>query len=158
MSLPRIVEVSIDYGQFSVALSTQQTPFPDWRPEHIAQGFALLPGAACFDVLRNTISLLLEIHLESESCGQVCESAIRAVMVPFDVPEGVGVAIVNISTFETLEVPPGEYTLQLEQWPGEDGIAHGRLLFCAKRRPAQVLRTDDDLTKTMDLLLTAELA
>lgn len=153
-----MVEVSVDHGQFAVALCSIESPFPDWQQHHSDQGFALLPGAASFGTLRNTTSLQLEVEIGGATCGSFAPEAVRVIQVPFEVPEDDDAQIVTITTQETIGLPPGLYTLQVEQWLDDNGDGRGRLLFCPGASEACVLKADEDVTRTTDLVLTADWA
>jgi hypothetical protein len=157
---PKRVHVSIDYGQFCICLaSTADAPYPDWKQHHIDQGFAIRPGAVSFCTISDAISLDLEVII-GNGCGEVSPEATRAIQVPFEVPPGEIVYIVTvISNQEELALPEGSYILQVEQWdvgPCEFGQLRGRLLCCPGRGEAKILRADSGLTRTTDLILTAD--
>ena len=51
---------------------------------------------------------------------------------------------------------PGKYTLQVDQGVCADGTMWGRLLFCPGEGDARILKADREITRTENLVLTAE--
>lgn len=149
------MDVTITHRDFLVMCSDAVDPNPHWTKDHVAQGFAIRPGAVAFSTILDGDTIFLEVEI-GDGCGQFSAEARRVIQVPFEVSRDAEVWIITIVTEARIDVPPGQYTLQVDQGVRPDATMWGRLLFCPGDGTARVLKADAEITRVDDFLMTSE--
>jgi len=149
--------LEVSFGQIAVFGSKMDRPFNDWTQRHVAQGFAWRPGSVSFRSLLEAGTHSVEM-IVTKRIGELSTDTVRAVEVPFAVPESGEVEIASISSSVTMKVPPGDYLLRCEFLDGcALGIEAIRLTFAREEEPHfAIVRADNDLTTQGELLKTAQ--
>jgi hypothetical protein len=129
---------------FVLAWLVPEEPYVDWTQEHTDQGFAWLPGSITYSLIGNPIDLHLTVET-GENCDEdVSPSASRVIRLPFEVPDGIDLAVSTISEPKCFPLPAGPYTVQFEYW-GDGYVedeAFARLRFCPGTGEPKILRAD----------------
>ena len=149
----------VSHAQLAVFRSDLQNPFNDWIDQHVAQGFAWRPGSVSFRSLVESGMHSVSVEIVDRLCS-LDAAVVRAIDVPFDVPESGCIEVSSISDSIPLALAPGSYLLRCEfHAPGLDGNEHVRLVF-SKGDPVgfSITRADPDLDAGKELLTTAEQA
>jgi len=147
----------VSHAQIAVFHSDLQNPFNDWTDQHVAQGFSWRPGSVSFRSLAESgvHSISVEVVDRLEPPGA---NALRAVEVPFEVPESGRIEVSSISDTMQLSLTPGAYLLRCEfLTAGQD--EEGRVSLKFSRGDAAhfaISRTDSTLKAASELLTTAE--
>jgi Competence protein J (ComJ) len=153
------LSLEVTFGQLAVFASSLQNPFNDWTAKHVAQGFAWRPGSVSFRTLVEAGTHIVEVrvvrHLES-----VSPSTLRAIEVPFQVPDNGEIEIASISDSVPLFLKPGSVLLRCEFLGASNGSDERvQLLFAMKDTPRfAVVRADSQLSVNGDLLTSAAAA
>jgi len=105
--------LNVSYSQISIFDAELEQPFNDWTDEHVAQGFAWRPGSVSFATL-NPFGETDVVVAIGKTPPSLLETAVRAIAVPFTVPQH---GKVEISTVEAIgggceyRLQPGAYEL-----------------------------------------------
>lgn len=147
----------VSYAQLAVFRSDLQHPFNNWTDKHVAQGFSWRPGSVSFRSLIESGMHSISIDVVDQ-LGSLDATVVRAVEVPFDVPESGCIEVGSIGDAVPLSLAPGAYLLRCEfLTPGPDGGERVQLKF-SKSDPANfaISRADSDLSVEGDLVTSAE--
>ncbi|MEM7246543.1 MAG: competence protein ComJ [Acidobacteriota bacterium] len=145
--------VDVSYTQLCVFRADLDEPFNDWEPTHVAQGFAWREGSVSFRTFENGGHRV--VVREQDDPPSLASETVRAIVVPFDVPEEGRVEVASIADGFELVLPAGPHALTCEI--GErKGASWCRLTFVRTEHvePA-VLRCDDLLAPPEELLMRA---
>lgn len=148
------LSVYVTYSQIVVFCNRLAAPFNEWTDQHVAQGFAWRPDSVAFRTLVDAASHHIEIAIVS-SRPPLEAGVVRAIEVPFAVPESGRCEVASISDTTEIELPHGRYSLRCEfLGAGDDGVERMRLVFW-ENAAAQfaVVRADRELNPG-DVLLT----
>jgi hypothetical protein len=151
------IRFEVSYSQLAVFASALSQPFNHWTDQHVAQGFAWRPGSVSFGTLSEAGPHVVDIEVV-DRLGAVHPDAMRAIEVPFDVPDDGAIEIGSISETVPVTLPSGSFLLRCEflRSTGDDA-QRVRLTFAKKDAPRfSVVRADPDLTVHGELLTTAE--
>jgi hypothetical protein len=151
------IKFEVSYSQLAVFASALSQPYNDWSDRHVAQGFAWRPGSVSFRTLSETGSHVVEIDLVDHT-GGMHPDRVRAIEVPFDVPDDGAIEIGSIAETVPLALPAGSFLLRCafrrSTGVGEERV---RLTFAKKDAPRfAVIRADSELSPDELLLTTAE--
>lgn len=152
------IRISTSYNQVVVFASALENPFNNWQDQHVAQGFSWSENSVSFRTLNEFGSCSIEIGISE--CHPCSDDSIRAIRVPFSVPEDSMIEIGSIGDSVPLSIAPGAYALLfqiLEVRP--DGTESIRLSF-SKREPMDfaTIKADEQITSSCHLCLTAKAA
>lgn len=145
-------DLFVSYSQICVFDPDLVNPFNDWRPEHWQQGFSWRPATVSFRTLVESGITIVEVQTSNEF--QIAPTAVRAILVPFEVnPEGV-IEISSINRGRKIQMPHGKYTLIFEIEIDNKGRNRCRFLFIrAETAKAQILRKDSNLSPIYPLTM-----
>lgn len=149
--------IEVSYGQLAIFVSSLPRPFNDWTDRHVAQGFAWRSGSVSFRSILESGRHSVEIDF-TDHVGAVHPEAVRAVEVPFKVPDDGAIEIGSISETVPLSAPAGSFLLRCEflQPAGGDG-GRARLTFASRDTPRfAIILADPELSIDGELLTTAQ--
>lgn len=149
-------QLDISYGQISVFLSTIPQPFNDWTQAHVEQGFAWRLGSVSFATLLEAGKFTIDV-LVTDNTENYSNDFIRAIEVPFVIPENEQVEIASIADSLKISVPSGKYILKYELLLREHAT-EGQIRLIFKKSEAlhfSVQREDKKLILQENLLTTA---
>ena len=152
-----IIDLEVSFRQLAVFPDALSDPFNRWTDEHVGQGFSWRPGSVSFATLvENGLHHVTVKVLEGPPA--LSTAAIRAVEVPFDVPDSGRVEIASISASSSVVLPPGRYQLRCEFLALEKSdVSAVNLLFWLSKDPHFVVAlADSGLSPPKPLLLTAD--
>ena len=155
------LNVGVAYGQICVFHTTLVHPFNDWTETHIAQGFVWRPGSVSFGTLDNCGSCETIVQIRSDVA--LGRESVRAIQVPFSVPEACPVSVGSpCGSEDEIQIPVGEYRLiyetglkpyeppegeELDEWTAELTEMWCRFTFCpSEEGEAKILRQDELLS------------
>lgn len=147
----------VSYAQLAVFGCDLQNPFNDWSDKHVNQGFSWRPESVSFRSLvefgMHSISVAVVDQLEPLDAFVV-----RAVQVPFIVPESGCIEIASISDSISLSLKSGSYLLRCEfLTPASDGDERVRLIFSTSDpNNFAVVRSDPGLKVDGELVMSSE--
>jgi hypothetical protein len=152
--------LTISYSQLAVFHSGLKHPFPDWKPEHVAQGFAWMDGSVSFGTLSDSTC---EIKVEQAGQVEEKEEAVRSIVVPFTVGEET-VSVASVMSAELrYPLPPDRYELVFHAIPlekvSDSGLFRVRyeLVFVKSDTPrARILKQDAELNPPDPLVMEAK--
>ena len=104
--------IYLSYSQFCVFLSSLDQPYNDWSERSYAQGFACRLGSASFRALIDEGDHIISVFI-NEQVPAISADVVRALKVPFTVKDR-NVELGSISSTVPLELPEGDYSLQVE--------------------------------------------
>ncbi|WP_047154055.1 competence protein ComJ [Aneurinibacillus tyrosinisolvens] len=153
-------ELTISYSQIAIFNKGMDTPFSDWKDEHVKQGFAWREGTVSFGTLADD-TCEIEVSLNDEV--NASEQAVRSIVVPFQVGEkGVTVSSILSKQYD-FDIPHGIYELLFEAVPLEPPSANGMFKvryvfrFTPSAAPKQrVIKHDAELSPPEELVMKAE--
>lgn len=105
--------LDVSYSQIAIFDSALSQPFNDWTNEHVCQGFAWRKGSVSFRTLLESGLHKVEVAV-TENEDRLSDSVIRAIEVPFTVPESGDIEVASISDGVHLQLPSGNYALKVE--------------------------------------------
>jgi hypothetical protein len=144
--------IYILYSQIAVFQDDLESPFNDWSPAHVLQGFSWRPQSVSFGTLEEDGDLRVTVDIR-ETLDTINKQAIRAIRVPFTV-RGI-TEIASISDGFKIQVPDGDYSLYFETGKDMDGM-WSLLTFVKEYDPEpEILLCDDQLKPGKTLLMTA---
>jgi hypothetical protein len=151
--------IDVSYSQLAVFMADLTNPFNDWTDAHVAQGFSWRPGSVSFKTLDETGTLTATVSTDA-SFDDAISNALRVIRVPFVVTDCGDVEVASPGSATTLPLPPGNYELTFEHGKDEGGIMWCKLYFRRVEAlgPARVLRADQELCPSEELIMTAESA
>ncbi len=150
------VTLEVSYSQLAVFRRGLDNPFNDWKDAHVAQGFSWRPGSVSFRTLEWGGPHRVQV-LVRETAGSVSRDAVRAIDVPFVVPDDGAVEVASISDSAVVTVPPGPYLLRCELLPRGSGHAEVRLVFASNDEPGfRISLADEEVSDSGGLVTTAE--
>lgn len=152
-------KLDVSYSQIAVFVSTLQQPFNDWTDRHLAQGFSWRPGSVSFQTLAEFGVHIVEIFV-TQHMSPVDVDVIRAIDVPFEVPDIGEIEVASISDAVPLSLPAGTYCLRCEFF-GETSDSDQRVRFSFASDDAPrfaIVKLDSKLFPETELLTTAEAA
>lgn len=107
-----VLQIYLSYSQLCVFLSSLANPFNDWSDRNFSQGFSWRDGSASFRALLEDGDHQINLFID-EPVPEMASNVFRAFKVPFDTKDG-NIEIASISDSTPLEIPPGQYSLQVE--------------------------------------------
>ena len=130
-------DLTVDYGQIFVLVSSRARPVLRWTDEHVAQGFAWSPTAVSFGVPDHDGRCLVQVTVTPKV--SIASQALWAVRVPFDAL-GDPLTIGSVAADHEVNVPAGKYSLVFEALPGDTAKDHDytfvfKLKFCTEPHP-----------------------
>jgi hypothetical protein len=150
------VTLEVSYSQLAVFHRGLESPFNEWKDGHVAQGFSWRPGSVSFRTLEWGGTHRVEVVVR-ETVGSVSSEAVRAIDVPFVVPDDGAVEVASIADSAVVMVPPGLYLLRCELLPSYGGDAGVRLVFASNEEPVfRISLADEEVSDSGGLLTTAE--
>lgn len=152
------IAIVVSYSQIAVFASNLDNPFNDWHDQHVAQGFSWREKSVSFRTLNEFGPCSIEISLSDSH--PTSDEVIRAIRVPFFVPEDGQIEIGSIGDSAPLSITPGTYSLLFQiLGVGSDGTEKIRLTF-ARNEPLDfaIVRADDQIQDHGPLCLTAKSA
>lgn len=149
----------VSYSQIAIFWGSLQQPFSLWTQRHVDQGFAWRKGSVSFRTLVESGSHSVQLEVVDHA-GQVGADVVRAIEVPFEVPFEGDVEVASISDSVSISLSPGYYSLRCEFFGyGNEEVQHVRMVFAKADLPHfAVLRADEELTISQELLTNAEAA
>lgn len=149
------LDLEVSYSQICVFQTRLQNPFNDWTDEHVNQGFSWRPGSACFRTLEEFGST--EVFVEVKERANIRADAIRAIQLPFAVPEDGLIEVASVADSKQLELPPGSYPLVFETGFDENGSMWCSFSFLTTPSDeARVIKADAEPNHPSPLLMVAE--
>jgi hypothetical protein len=151
------ISFEVSYSQFAVFNNGLSLPFNDWTDQHVAQGFSWRPGSVSFRTMIEAGTHFVEVNVTNQ-IGPIHSKALRAVEVPFEVPDNGEVEIGSIVETIPLALPMGKYLLRCEFLKNakNDG-EQVRLTFARDDKPGfAVLVADSELSISGELLTIAQ--
>ena len=147
-------ELALSYAQIAVFHAGLENPFNDWTETHVRQGFSWRPESVSFATLEESgkakvyVKTLREFALRS--------AAVRAIQVPFTVPDSNLVEIASITESKVVEINSGTYALTFETGFNDAHVMWCVFTFQESDRPiARILRAYPELNPPENLLLSA---
>ncbi|QXH76122.1 competence protein ComJ [Pseudomonas salmasensis] len=104
--------IYLSYSQFCVFLSSLDQPYNDWSVRSYAQGFAWRLGSVSFRALVDEGYHIISLFI-NEQVPAISADVVRAFKVPFSVIDR-NIEVGSISSTVPLELPEGDYSLQVE--------------------------------------------
>lgn len=148
-------DLEVSYSQICVFHSHLENPFNNWTDEHVRQGFSWRDGSACFFTLEESGST--KVFIEVKEQGSLREDTVRAIQLPFTVPEDGLIDVASVADSIQLKLPSGNYSLIFETGFNEHGSLWCLLNFLTSPfTEASILRADAELHPPTRLLMTAE--
>lgn len=151
------LSVFVSYGQLAVFCSDLANPFNDWTDKHVAQGFSWRPKSVSFRALVESGKHLISISVVDQ-LEPLEAVVVRAVEVPFDIPQNGCIEVGSISDLVPLTLVPGSYLLRCEFLGSDpDGFERVRLKFSkADAIHFAISRADSGLSIGGELVTFAE--
>lgn len=155
-----IQEITISYSQLAVFNTKVKHPFPDWKRDHVGQGFAWMDGSVSFGTLSDSTC---EVLVRTADEVEENTDAIRSIVVPFSVRDET-VSVASVMSVELrYEVPRDRYELVFHAIPlegvSDSGLYRVRyeLVFVRSDSPqARILKQDTELFPPDPLVMEAE--
>jgi len=92
----------VTYQQVSLFDPTLPQPFNSWEDKHVAQGFSWRNGSVSFGTLNPDGEIVIEIATSNEP--KLSNGVIRAIVIPFEIPES---GILELATItESCQLAP----------------------------------------------------
>jgi Competence protein J (ComJ) len=156
MHITKSFSLDVSYSQVAVFDCSLNKPFNFWTDKHVAQGFAWRPGSVSFGTLEEAGPHSIAVLVTSER-ADVSPSAVRAIQVPFRVPDSACIEVASIADSARINVPSQMYALRFEYFNRNGNPEpHIKFVFIVTHSPKfEILRCDESLSPTGDLLLTA---
>ncbi|WP_395609734.1 competence protein ComJ [Pseudomonas sp. B22129] len=104
--------IYLSYSQLCVFLSSLDEPYNDWSDQSFRQGFSWRIGSVSFRALVDEGDHKMNLFV-NEEVSELSADVVRAFKVPFAVKEK-NIEIGSVSDVIPLEIPDGDYTLQVE--------------------------------------------
>src|SRR5260221_8418451 len=143
-------ELTVSYSQVAVFHAGLENPLNDWTEAQFRQGFSLRPGSVSFATLEE--SGMARVYVKAVKEFELRSDAIRAIQVPFTVPESSLIEIASISESKILEIDFGSYALTFETGFDDTGLMWCAFTFQKSDRPvARILRADPELNPSENL-------
>ena len=150
-------ELEVLYSQIAVFHAGLESPFNDWTQMHVDQGFSWRPESVSFRTLNE--SGKARIYVMKPNHWALRSDSVRAIQVPFTVPESNLVEIASIIESKIVEIASGSYELLFETGLEEIGRMWCQFSFVRNKNPtARILKADEQLKVPEHLLLGAEFA
>jgi hypothetical protein len=148
--------VNVSYSQLAVHLSSLSKPFNDWSQRHVDQGFSWRAGSVSFRTLAEAGIHEVEIVV-IERAIDLAEGAVRAIEVPFEVPDSGEIRIASIADEASVRVPSGKYSLRAEfiEQKGNHPYRVRLVFYRNPRATFRIVLADKTLSPDGDLLTTA---
>ncbi|HOA53626.1 MAG TPA: competence protein ComJ [Thermogutta sp.] len=150
--------ITVSYSQIAVFSSHLENPFNNWQEHHVTQGFSWREHSVSFRTLNEFGSCSIEIDFSE--CHPGSDDAIRAIRVPFSVPEDGKIEIGSIGDSVPLSIAPGAYALLFQILAVRpDGKEVIRLSF-SKSEPMDfaIIKADEQITISGPLCKTSQAA
>lgn len=140
-----ILKIYLSYSQLCVFLSSLSHPFNDWSDRNFSQGFSWRSGSASFRALLedgdHQINLFIDEHVPD-----IAQNVVRAFKVPFEALDG-SIEIASISDSIPLEIPVGQYVLQIEFLAVEtDRVPEVNIRLNKGSCRFEILRADEEVS------------
>ncbi|MBC7817687.1 MAG: hypothetical protein IAG10_12410 [Planctomycetaceae bacterium] len=157
MTVSASLEFEVSYGQLAVFVSSLDKPYNDWTAKHVAQGFSWRPHSVSFRTLAEAGRHAAVVNLDART-GPLHPDTVRAIEVPFDVPEDGAIEIGGIAETIPFSLPPGRYLLRCEFLATENESPNRvHLTFANEESPRfSVVLADAELSDYENILRTAE--
>lgn len=164
-------DLTVRHSQICVYDPSLEMPGNDWQDQHDAQGFTWRPYSVSFRTIGSDDKCNVEVWSASEISIQ--SDTIRAIVVPFSVPQSEMIAVTNAISYpeHNIQLASGNHTLIFEYGFREEYWEDPkyqelyalfvptwcRLTFILDyTTEPQVLRADKDLSPVYPLLMEAE--
>jgi hypothetical protein len=145
----------LSYSQLCVFLTSLDHPFNYWSDRNYSQGFAWRRGSASFRALVEDGDHQINIFI-NEAVPAISENCVRCFLVPFDASDG-NIEIASISDSIALQIPSGDYALQVEFISVIEGvIPEVNVRLNIGSYGYAILKADDMITIEGDYDLMAE--
>jgi hypothetical protein len=146
-------ESEIFYSQIALFKYGLDNPFNNWNDTHVYQGFSWREGSVSFGTLSSNGECTITVKLTKEI--EIDDDITRAIVVPFKVEKG-GIEIGSVMETSVIDLPEGIYEL-LFTAKSTNAMEHYTFSFIESENPtARVLKADDELKLSKDLLMEAE--
>lgn len=154
----KTLNIDVSYGQIAVFWSSLHQPFNDWTQRHVDQGFSWRPESVSFRTLTESGAHLVELDVVDQA-QDLGSDVVRAIEVPFEVPADGSIEVSSISDSAPLSLHPGIYRLRCEFLDGGgEGVQRVRLVFSKDTPHFALLRADEAIKASDELLTTAKAA
>ena len=151
--IPKFI-IYVSYSQVSVFHANIESPFNNWLPKHVEQGFAWRAESVGFKTLEENGDLV--VYIAVKSTFELDNDCVRAIRVPFTVPNSGDIEIASISDGNELQIVPGNYSLFFETGINAEEGMWGRFTFCKEySQQAEIVKSGKNLKISGDLLMTA---
>lgn len=148
------VKLYVTYQQVLLFDPALQNPFNSWTDEHVNQGFSWRNGSVAFGTLEPDGNI--EIEIESRINPSPSSDVIRAIIVPFNLPDGGKVELATITESQLLDIPQDVKGLLFEAGVGGQRNKY-KITFIKGESPAsQILVADAELVPPNEYLMEAE--
>ncbi|MDQ0651389.1 competence protein ComJ [Pseudomonas cedrina] len=146
--------IYLSYSQFCVFLSSLEQPYNDWNDRSFAQGFAWRLGSVSFRALIDQGNHIINFFV-NEQAPAISAEVVRAFKVPFTVKDR-NIEVGSISDSAPLELPEGDYSLQVEFIrPSSSGVHAINVRLNLGRCDFEVLKADSEIDEQGDFEITA---
>src|SRR6266404_659623 len=105
-------DIDIFYCQIAVFQAGLKNPFNDWTETHVQQGFSWRAESVSFGTLDESGKAAVYITIPKNLILK--PNTIRAIKVPFTVPQNGLVEIGSVTETQTVEIDSGTYELLFE--------------------------------------------
>ncbi|WP_330949750.1 competence protein ComJ [Virgibacillus sp. MG-45] len=145
-------ETEILYSQIALFQYGLDNPFNDWNEIHVNQGFSWREGSVSFGTLSSDGDCMITVKMTKKIESD--DDIIRAIVVPFKVEKG-GVEIGSVMETVSIDIPEGTYEV-LFTAKNVNNTEHYTFSFIkSENTTARVLKADDELNSTENLLMKA---
>ena len=144
-------EIDVSHLQIAIFHAGLENPFNQWTQAHTDQGFSWRPESVSFRPLDDGkaatyVETVRELALRPDT--------IRAIQVPFRVPENDLIEIGSIIESRVIEMKPGTYQLLYQTGFDKQDVMWCEFGFRETEKPTfQILRADEELSSAC-LILT----
>lgn len=145
------IRLYVTYQQISLFDPTLPQPFNSWEDKHVAQGFSWRNGSVAFGTLNPDGEIMVEIATSSEI--RLSDTVIRAIVVPFEIPESGTLELATITESHQLAVPQNTKGILFEAGvDGKDDMY--KITFLVDETPLpRILVADAELSPPTEYLM-----
>ena len=150
-----VLRIYLSYSQLCIFLRSLAEPFNSWSDRSFSQGFSWRPGSVSFRALAEEGDHKISLFI-NETIPELAANVVRAFKVPFETSDG-DIEISSISDSTAIEIPAGQYSLQVEFLRLEAGeVPEINVRLNKGDSGFAILRADEEVVTDGDFDLNAE--
>jgi hypothetical protein len=144
----------VSYSQIAFFNGGLLSPFNDWTPRHVAQGFSWRSESVSFKTLVESGNV--DVEFVNEGGFTPARGALRIISVPFFCRESASPEIASITESREVDLEPGDHQLIFETgWRGERNWCRMTAILNGDLTP-RLLLADPALNPNFPLVMSAE--